>query len=218
MKRFIIGILFVIGLVTESVAQVPYYGATVGEHHLFGYHSLKVRPGINNQRTYTTLQYGITDWFSIGTDYATGPGEKNIGYYIRFGKKFSDWFSAGIQLTPSFDLDNSHKFNYHTTGLFLNGNITPDGKLFWTSNTWHTANRYSDNTLEQWWYLAGNFKLSDNSSIWPHVGVIHSWEFDTKMDVAAGFFYVYKQYSLYLWGNDFFKRYPRLTFAIDFTF
>lgn len=199
-------------------AQVPYYGATVGKHHLFGYHSLKIRPGINNQRTYTTLQYGITDYFSIGTDLTTGPGEKFIGYYARVGKTFSKWFSAGVQMTPSFDLDNSHKFGYLNTGFFLNGDITKNGKFFWTSNTWYTINDGTDNTLEQWWYLAGKFKLTENSSIWPHIGLVHSWMFDQDPDLAAGFFYVYKQYSLYLWGNDFFKDHPRLTVAVDFTF
>lgn len=199
-------------------AQVPYYGATVGEHKFFGYHSLKVRPGINNQRTYTTLQFGINNWFSLGTDLTTGPGEKFVGYYARVGKTFSKWFSAGIQMTPSFDLDNSHKFGYNTTGLLMNGNITGDGKLFWTSNTWHTAVRNSGFTLEQWWYLCGNFKLTENSSIWPHIGVVHSWFFDQEPDLAAGFFYVYKHYSFYLWGNDFFKEHPRMTLAVDFTF
>ena len=42
-------------------AQVPFYGATVGKNHLFGYHAFKFHPGVNKQRTYTTLQYGIND-------------------------------------------------------------------------------------------------------------------------------------------------------------
>ena len=217
MKKILLALLAFCGCLMAS-AQVPYYGPTVGEHHLFGYHSLKIRPGVNNQRTYTTLQYGINNWFSIGTDLTTGPGEKYIGYYARVGKKVSQWFSAGVQMTPSFDLDNSHKFGYLNTGFFLNGDITSDGKFFWTSNTWYTIYDGSDNTIEQWWYLAGKFKLGKNGSIWPHIGLVHSWEFNQEADLAAGFFYVYKQYSLYLWGNDFFKDHPRLTLAVDFTF
>lgn len=217
MKKIIYCFLLLL-LCLSIKAQVPYYGATVGKNHLFGYHSLKVRPGENNQRTYTTLQYGINDWFSIGTDLSTGPDEKYSGYYVRVGKKYNKWFSAGIQLTPSFDLDDNHKFSYNTTGLFLNGNITDDGKLFWTSNTWHTAYKDSQYTLEQWWYLCGNIPLSKNSSIWPHIGAVHSWKFDQDLDIAAGFFYMYKQYCLYIWGNDFFTEHPRLTLAVDFTF
>ena len=202
----------------ELDAQVPYYGATVGKEHFFGYHSLKVRPGINNQRTYTTLQYGVNDCFSIGTDLTTGPGEKFIGYYLRVGKKFSQWFSAGIQSAPTFDLDDSHKFGYLNTGLFMNGDITEDGKLFWTTNTWHTVNGKGEHTLDQYWYLAGKLPVGENSSFWPHIGLVHSWFFNSDPDLAAGFFYVYKQYSFYIWGNDFFKKHPRLTLAIDFTF
>ena len=218
MKKIVSCILILFSFAGEIMAQVPYYGATVGKEHFFGYHSLKVRPGINNQRTYTTLQYGVSETFSIGTDLTTGPGEKFIGYYARTGKNFSKWFSAGVQMTPTFDLDNSHKFGYLNTGIFMNGDLNAEGTLFWTSNTWYVINDGAPNTLDQYWYLAGKFKLTENSSIWPHLGVVHSWFFDQDPDLAAGFFYVYKQYSFYLWGNDFFKQYPRLTIAVDFTF
>ena len=115
MKKYFCALLLS-AISVSSFAQVPYYGSTVGAEHLFGYHSLKVRPGINNQRTYTTLQYGINDWFSIGTDLTTGPGEKFIGYYGRVGKAFNQWFSIGVQMTPCFDLDGSHIFGYLNTG------------------------------------------------------------------------------------------------------
>lgn len=217
MKKFLLS-LILSSLCVSAFSQVPYYGATVGKDHLFGYHSLKVRPGINNQRTYTTFQFGLTDWFSLGTDLTTGPGEKFIGYYWRVGKIFSQWFSAGIQMAPTFDLDNSHKFGYLNTGIFLNGDITSDGKLFWCANTWHVIDNSGNNSLDQYWYLAGKLKLSENSSFWPHIGLVHSWYFNQDPDLAAGFFYVYKQYSFYIWGNDFFKDHPRLTLALDFTF
>ena len=77
---------------------------------------------------------------------------------------------------------------------------------------------YAENTFDQYWYLAGKLPTGKNSSFWPHIGLTHSWKFNEDPDLAAGFFYVYKQYSFYLWGNDFFKEHPRLTFAIDFTF
>lgn len=34
---------------------------------------------------------------------------------------------------------------------------------------------------------------------------------------AVGFYWVYKKYSFYLWGNDFFTKHPRMTVAVDFT-
>jgi len=216
-KQFIVGILFIIGSITTSLAQVPFYGATVGEHHLYGYHSVKFRPGTNNTATYTTIHYGITPWFSVGTDLTTSPGVRNIGYTLRVGRMFSRWFSAGLHVTPSFDLDNSHRFACNTTGLFLNGNIAGDSKLFWVSNTWHAANRDADDTLDQWSYLASRIPLA-GSSIWPHIGIGHSWKFDRNADLAAGFFYVIRNYNFYLWGNDFFEDHPRVTVGVDFTF
>ena len=218
MKKVLLGIVLIFAIVAQMRAQVPYYGATVGKEHFFVYHSLKIRPGINNQRTYTTLQFGVNDWFSVGTDLTTGPGEKFVGYYLRVGKKFNQWFSVGLQSAPTFDLDDSHKFGYLNTGFFMNGDITKDGKLFWTINTWHTIDKDGENTFDQYWYLAGKLPTGKNSSFWPHIGLTHSWKFNEDSDLAAGFFYVYKQYSFYIWGNDFFKEHPRLTLAVDFTF
>ena len=43
----------------RAFAQIPYFAGTVGDGKLYGYTSLKVRPGINNQETYTTFQYGL---------------------------------------------------------------------------------------------------------------------------------------------------------------
>lgn len=50
------------------------------------------------------------------------------------------------------------------------------------------------------------------------VGIIHSWEFDEDIDLAIGAYYVYKKYSFYIWGNDFFSSHPRGTVALDFSF
>ena len=42
----------------QAVAQIPYFAGTVGDGKLYGYSSVKARPGINQQETYTTFQYG----------------------------------------------------------------------------------------------------------------------------------------------------------------
>lgn len=216
-KRLIISLLLFIGCVTASWAQIPYYGATVGENHLYAYHSLKFRPGLNQQTTYTTLQYGLTPWLALGTDLTTASGARNIGYSCRVGRRFNPWFSAGLQVTPSFDLNDSHAFAYNTTGLFMNGNITRDGKLYWVSNTWHTASRDDDNSCVQWWYLGSYFQFRNGSNLWPYLGMIHSWEFNEDVDLAAGLYYSYKRYGFYLWGNDFLKEHPRVVIAVEFT-
>ena len=64
---------------------------------------------------------------------------------------------------------------------------------------------------------ANNIKFDENNSLVPMVGLIHCWKFDQPADLAVGAYYVYKKYSFYLWGNDFFTDYPRLTVAVDFT-
>ena len=38
------------------------------------------------------------------------------------------------------------------------------------------------------------------------------------MILAIGAYYVYKKYSFYIWGNDFFSSHPRGTVALDFSF
>lgn len=199
-------------------AQVPYFGATVGEGKVFGYSSLKFRPGINAQETYTTLQFGITDYFSVGTDIYANGNSVDHGLYARTGKTWSKWFSAGVQATYQSNLRDNYKFSNVNTGVFLNGNITDDGLLFWTSNTWLTFNQDGNHSYKQWWYLGSNIKFNENNSLVPMVGLIHSWKFDQPADLAVGAYYVYKKYSFYLWGNDFFTDYPRLTVAVDFTF
>lgn len=50
------------------------------------------------------------------------------------------------------------------------------------------------------------------------VGIIHSWKFDEDIDLAIGAYYVYKEYSFYIWRNDFFSSHPRATVALDFSF
>ena len=71
---------------------------------------------------------------------------------------------------------------------------------------------------KQWWYLGSNIKFNQSNSLVPMVGIIHSWKFDEDIDLAIGAYYVYKKYSFYIWGNDFFSSHPRGTVALDFSF
>lgn len=216
--RKILSIIILVFVTTALSAQVPYFGATVGEGKVFGYSSLKFRPGINAQETYTTLQFGVTDYFSVGTDIYANNGTVDHGLYARTGWTWNKWFSAGIQAAYVSNLRENYKFSNVNTGVFFNGNVIENGLLFWTSNTWLTFNQDGNHSYKQWWYLGSNIRIDESNSIVPMVGLIHSWKFDTDVDLAAGFYYVYKKYSFYLWGNDFFTEYPRLTVAVDFTF
>ena len=215
MKK-VISVLFALFIATAATAQVPYFAGTVGNNKLYGYTSLKVRPGINAQETYTTFQYGLGNYTAVGLDLYTGTGSNYAGYLFRAGKKISKWFGIGGQITPSFDLNNNFKFSYLTTALYMNGAISNDGNFFWCSNTWWGVNDGADNTLTNWEYLGYAISLKNGNSITPMVGAIHSWKFDQDVDIAAGFYYSIKNWNIYLWGNDLLKSNSRIVVGVDF--
>lgn len=218
MKNKVLFLVLVLSIIsTLAKAQVPYFSGTVGDGKLYGYTSLKFRPAINNQETYTCFQYGLGDYAATGVDLYTGLNSAYAGVLVRGGYKVNQWFGIGGQLTPSFDLNNSMKFSYLTAALYMNGSITNDGNLFWCSNTWLGINRGADNTLSQWTYLGYSISTCENQSITPMVGAIHSWKFDQDADLAIGAYYTIGKWNLYLWGNDFFKEHPRFVVGVDFT-
>lgn len=217
MKKYIIILSFLLLGNIVSKAQVPYFSGTVGNGKLYGYTSLKFRPGINNQETYTCFQYGLGDYAATGVDIYTGLNSAYAGVLVRGGYKVNQWFGIGGQLTPSFDLNNSMKFSYLTAAIYMNGSITSDGNLFWCSNTWFGINKGADDTISQWTYLGYSIPTYKNQSITPMVGAIHSWKFDQDVDLAIGAYYSIGKWNIYLWGNDFFNNNPRVVVGIDFT-
>jgi hypothetical protein len=215
MKKILLSIVMVL-FALEAMAQVPYFAGTVGDGKLYGYTSLKVRPDINAQETYTCFQYGIGNHVAVGTDIYTGVESSYWSFLVRYGAKISPWFGIGGQVTPSFNLNNSFKYSYTTGAVYMNGQITSDGKLFWCSNTWLGLNKDADDTFTNWEYLGYTFSLKNGQSITPMLGAIHSWKFDQDVDMAAGLYYSIKNWNIYLWGNDFFKDNPRVVVGIDF--
>lgn len=199
-----------------ATAQIPYYAGTVGDGKLYGYTSLKSRPSINSQETYSTFQYGIGDHVAAGIDLYTGPNCAYWGAIGRYGRKISKWFNAGGEVMASFDLNDNFRFSYLTSGLYLNGALSTDGRLFWCTNSWWVANRGSDDTFSNYEYLGYTIPLKEGHSITPMVGAIHSWKFDQDADLAAGLYYTFQNWTLYLWGNDFLKHHPRLVLGIEF--
>lgn len=220
MKNNILIFFLLICLTTTINAQVPNFAGTAGKDNIYGYFSFKARPGINNQETYSTIQYGATNWLALGADYYTGMGQRYLGVTARFGKlSFGKSFNVGIQITPSFDLEDNFKWSYLTSALYINGDITSDGKLFYVADTWYTVNKGdAENTIDQWLYLAYNFQLKNGHAITPMIGTIYSWKFDKNPDLAVGAYYSIGNCNLYLWGNDFFKKNPRIVLALEFNF
>lgn len=201
----------------QGFAQIPYFAGTVGDGKLYGYSSLKFRPGINNLETYTTFQYGIGNHFATGIDLYTGPGSAYWGALVRYGVSVSKWFNIGAEVIPSFNLNDSFRFSYLTNALYLNGALTRDGRLFWCTNTWWGVKVDADNTFYNYEYLGYTIPLKKGRSITPMLGAIHSWLFDQAVDLAAGCYYTFEHWNLYVWGNDFLKDHPRVVVGLDFT-
>lgn len=218
MKKIFALLFVVLATISAVKAQVPYFAGTAGDGHLYGYTSVKFRPGINAQETYTTFQYGITNYVAAGLDLYTSQGSAYTGFLIRGGYKFNKWINVGAQVTPSFNLSDNFRFSYLTGAVYLNGNISRDGKFFWCSNTWITINDGAKDTYMNWEYLGMTIPTKNGQSVTPMIGAIHSWEFDQDVDLALGAYYSIKNWNLYLWGHDFFKSHPRVVVGVDFNF
>lgn len=203
-------------ITVHAIAQIPYFAGTVGDGKLYGYSSVKCRPGINHQETYTTFQYGLGDHFATGIDLYTGPDCAYWGGLVRYGTEINKWLNIGAEVTPSFNLNDSYKFSYLTSALYLNGALSGNRRLFWCTNTWWCVKKGDDNTFYNYEYLGYTIPMKNERSVTPMIGIIHSWLFDQDVDIAAGFYYTFKQWNLYVWGNDFLKDYPRIIVGIDF--
>ena len=215
MKKAVVFAIILLGSI-KVLAQIPYYAGTVGDGKLYGYSSVKARPGINQQETYTTFQYGLGDHFATGMDLYTGLNCAYWGALVRYGLNINKWFNIGVEETSSFNLNNSFKFSYLTSALYMNGAISGDGRFFWCTNTWWIVNDGADNTFSNYEYLGYAVPLKNGHTLTPLVGTIHSWKFDQDVDIATGFYYTYNNWNLYVWGNDFLKDHPRFVVGIDF--
>ena len=218
--KFFMAVVLLAICSVQLCAQVPNFGTTVGDQKLYGYSSMKYRANANTWETYSTLQYGITDYFQAGVDLYTGTGCNYLGYTVRGGYKFCDYFKLGAQITPSFDLSDKHKFAYLTSSIYINGNITKDGRLFYVTDTWLENDKDKLTSAKQWTYLGYTFQLgkSGNNSITPLAGVIHSWKFDQPADLSFGFYFTHKNINLYAWTNDILTDHPRFILAVEFAF
>ena len=203
---------------TISFAQIPYFSGTVGNNKLYGYTSIKFRPGNNVIETYTTFQYGITNYAAAGLDLYTSGKDAYWGLTLRGGYKFNKWFGIGLQATPSFNLSDNFKFSYLTTGIYMNGNISRNGKFFWCSNTFMTINKDAKDTYLNYEYIGMCIPTCNGQSITPMIGAIHSWRFDRDLDLALGLYYTIKNWNLYLRGNDLLTSNPRCVAGIEFVY
>lgn len=215
-RLFFFCLAFLLSL--SSFAQVPNFGTTVGNARLYGYSSMKYRVNSNTWETYSTLQYGIGNYSQVGVDLYTGGGNTYIGYIVRGGVKVCDYFKIGGQLTPSFDLNDKHNFSYLTSALYINGNISSDGRWFYVTDTWFENNRTTLTSAKQWTYIGRTISFPNSDSMTPMAGIIHSWKFDQDPDLSLGCYYSHKNINLYVWANDIFTKTPRFVLALEFAF
>ena len=213
-RNIFLTVLLLLTAVTVR-AQIPYFASTAGDGQLYGYTSVKVRPGINMQETYTCFQYGIGNQWAAGADIYAATGGSYWGALVRWGRQFSPYIGVGAQVTPSFSLDDTFSYRYTTAALYLNGNIVLDGRLFWCSNSWWSINRDGDDTITNWEFLGINIPLP-KGTLTPMAGMTHDWTFSERPDMSAGFYYSLGHWCFYLWGNDYFRDHPRVVVGIDF--
>lgn len=115
----IFSIIAMLLFVRAMYSQIPYFAKTVGQDRMYAYTSMKVRPGINSQETYTTFQYGLNNSLATGMDLYTSNGSSYWGVLMRYGACLSKYFNVGVQVTPSFNLSDNFKFSYLTSALYL---------------------------------------------------------------------------------------------------
>ena len=109
--------------------------------------------------------------------------------------------------------------SYLTSALYINGNITKDGKWFYVTDTWLENNEDELTSAKQWSYIGHTFDLpGKGNSITPMVGAIHSWKFDQDVDLSMGCYYSHKNINLYAWANDILTKQPRFVLAVEFAF
>ena len=59
-----------------------------------------------------------------------------------------------------------------------------------------TFNRDGNNIYGHWLYLGSNIIFNDKHSLFPMVGVVHDWKFQSEVDLAVGAWYTYDKYSI----------------------
>lgn len=198
-------------------AQAPSLAGQVGNGHVYGFSSLKFHPGINAQEGYIQLQYGIGQCFSAGADvYASGSGLSSMSALARFAVPLNSYASLGLQLSPTFSLNDNMKFTSVTTALYLNGIFSKRSNMMWCINTRWGVNQKSEYTLNQWSYLGYRIPLRNGHAITPMLGGWHSWKFDQDMDFTTGFLYSAKRCGIYFYINEYLKDHIGVLMGLDF--
>lgn len=185
-NKFLLVFIFLFTSLTYS--QIPYFGKSHKSDSFYGYHSFKISDTSNH---YTTFQYGITDYISVGTDLYDG---SDFGSTLRLGLYESKIINFGVQSTAVFNIKNNWRYSYQSTGIFINGYITKN--IFYVYNNWLTNLEY-----DNWIYLGlelGNLSILGG--------------YTDSSKISGGLYYSIKRYIIYGWYNQN----KVLTIGLDF--
>lgn len=217
MRKVALTIVLAFCAIPSLFAQIPYFAGTVGNEKLYAYTSVKFRPHIQGLETYSCFQWGIGDSFAAGTDLYTAPGGGAFwGFSARYGKAISPWFNIGGIVIPSFNLTDKFKYSYTSAAVFMNGQISRNGRFFWCTNTWLEVFRGGETSITNWEYLAFKFPLGGKCCITPLVGATHDWKFGKDpISPAAGFYFSCGRFTTYIWSNDLSRSNPRFILGLE---
>lgn len=210
MKKVIFLILSIFMTVQVS-AQIPYYSGSQGKGKTYTYFSTKFHPGENNQQVYITAQHGVLDKLDLVTDLSVGTGYAYQGFGLRFNAINTKYFGIGGQVMSQFDLNNSYKYNYLASSIYMNGKIWQG--LHWVSNTWFTAYRHGRDTWEQWTYLGWTV-----NKFTPMVGLDTYLRDCHGVDLMVGCYFTHKNTNWYLWSSNLTKNYGDVRIVIGFDY
>ena len=214
MRRYCVLVILVVGI--RLSAQVPYFGACPEKGLFTGYTSLSYYTADNAWDSYTFFQYAFTDYLAGGMHIDASKYGATWGPEIRGGYNVSDYFMFSLHVMSSFDLTDKFKFSYVSNGLYMEGTILKDRKLFWLTNTYCNVFRGGSTDINQLWYLGSDIPLGGEHTLTPMVAFTHSWKFNEDPNLDIGLMYVYKNWSFFAWCGEIISGKPYISLGIEF--
>lgn len=210
MKR-LIPFLIICAFATTAKAQVPFFGTSPGKNNIYNYTQLEFSPGHDAQSIFIFTHYGITDRFSAGVEFSSGPGILRQGFNLKLQFVKQDYLNASVQVSTCFNLFDSYRFDHQNISLFTNGHIVSG--LGYITNTYCNVNREGDWSANQYWYLT--YALG---KVTPFVGMTHSWTQPFEPDLTLGLGFSLGNVGLYAWSGSLFSGAPVFTVGFDYQF
>lgn len=197
MKNKLLTLILITAYCTSINSQCFCPSSTAGKNTINAYCEVDFMPKHDFLASYSLLRYGVTKWLDFGFDFTAGSNTANMGGFAYAGYRFNNWIGAGIMIDPQFDLNKGFQFTELKNLYILDGSLTPSGKLWWTSNTWHNIERNGNWSLNQSWYIGYEFDIKGGHTLYPAIDVRYSWRFDEPVDMGVVLYYSYKWFDAF---------------------